>query len=47
VIGTQFYHPGEQGYEAQVAERVHRWREAQAKALEEKAKSRKGLDKSK
>lgn len=37
VVGTQFYHPGEQGYEAQVAERVRRWREAQAKALEEKA----------
>jgi len=36
VVGTQFYHPGEQGYEAQVAERVRRWREAQAKALEEK-----------
>ena len=36
VVGTQFYHPGEQGYEAEVAERVRRWREAQAKALEEK-----------
>ena len=39
VVGTQFYHPGEQGYEAQVAERVRRWREAQAKALEEKMNS--------
>jgi len=38
VVGTQFYHPGEHGYEAQVAERVRRWREAQAKALEERAK---------
>jgi putative ATPase len=47
VVGTQFYHPGEQGYEAQVAERVRRWREAQAKALDEKSKSSKGLDKSK
>ena len=47
VVGTQFYHPGEQGYEAQVAERVRRWREAQAKALEEKAKTKKEEGKAK
>ena len=45
VVGTQFYHPGEQGYEAQVAERVRRWREAQAKALEERAKPKKDMEK--
>ena len=39
VLGTTFYEPGDQGYEAQVGERVKRWREAQAKAL---AKSIKG-----
>ena len=33
VIGKQFYQPSDQGYEAQAAERVRRWREAQAKAL--------------
>ena len=33
LIGRQFYHPSEQGYEAQVAERLKRWREEQLKAL--------------
>jgi len=33
VMGTHFYEPSDQGYEAQAAERVRRWREAQAKAL--------------
>lgn len=33
VLGMVFYHPSDQGYEAQAAERLHRWREAQAKAL--------------
>ncbi len=33
VLGTYFYQPSEQGYEAQVAERVKRWRDAQAKVL--------------
>ncbi len=31
--GVRFYEPSEEGYEAQVAERVQKWREAQAKAL--------------
>ncbi|MCJ7695379.1 MAG: AAA family ATPase [Anaerolineaceae bacterium] len=34
VLGTVFYEPGDQGYENQVSERVSRWREAQAKAME-------------
>ena len=33
LIGRQFYHPSGIGYEAQVAERLERWREAQAKTL--------------
>jgi putative ATPase len=33
VLGTYFYAPSEQGYEAQVKERLARWREAQRKAL--------------
>ena len=33
VLGARFYEPSDQGYEAQAAERVRRWREAQAKAL--------------
>ena len=33
VQGSVFYEPSEEGYEAQVAERVKKWREAQAKAL--------------
>ena len=31
--GKEFYQPSQEGYEAQVAERVARWRKAQAKAL--------------
>ena len=34
LLGTYFYHPSEQGYEAQVAERLDRWRAAQRKALD-------------
>lgn len=34
LLGTYFYHPSEQGYEAQVVERLERWREAQRRALE-------------
>jgi len=33
VLGTVFYQPSDQGYEAQVQDRVRQWREAQAKAL--------------
>ena len=33
LLGTQFYQPSDQGYEAQIAERLARWREAQARAL--------------
>jgi len=33
VLGKYFYQPSDQGYEAQAAERVAKWREAQAKAL--------------
>ena len=33
LVGKHFYHPSEIGYEAQVAERLKRWREDQAKAL--------------
>lgn len=33
LLGRHFYKPSEIGYEAQVAERLKRWREAQAKAL--------------
>ncbi len=33
VLGTTFYSPSQQGYEAEVAERLQRWRKAQAKAL--------------
>lgn len=35
LLGLTFYHPSEEGYEKQVAERVRQWREAQAKALSE------------
>ncbi len=34
LLGTYFYQPSEQGYEAQVRERLERWREAQRQALE-------------
>ena len=33
VLGTYFYNPSSQGYEAQVADRLERWRAAQRKAL--------------
>ncbi len=33
LLGTYFYRPSSQGYEAQVVERLARWREAQRKAL--------------
>jgi putative ATPase len=36
LLGTTFYTPSDQGYEAQVAERLARWRTALAKAYEEK-----------
>jgi putative ATPase len=33
VLGTYFYSPSDEGYEAQVKERLARWRAAQEKAL--------------
>ncbi len=33
LLGTYFYRPSEQGYEAQVADRLDQWRAAQRKAL--------------
>ncbi len=33
VLGTYFYTPSDQGYEAQIADRLDRWRAAQRKAL--------------
>lgn len=33
LLGTHFYEPSDQGYEQQAAERVERWRKAQAQAL--------------
>ncbi len=33
LLGQHFYEPSDQGYEAQAAERVNRWRKAQAQAL--------------
>ena len=33
LLGTYFYSPSEQGYEAQVKDRLARWREAQRRAL--------------
>ncbi|MEW6403092.1 MAG: AAA family ATPase [Chloroflexota bacterium] len=33
LLGTYFYNPSGQGYEAEVADRLARWREAQRKAL--------------
>ena len=33
LLGTYFYKPSEQGYEAQVVRRLEAWREAQRKAL--------------
>lgn len=35
-IGRQFYRPSDQGYEAQAAERLERWRKAQAEAISKK-----------
>lgn len=34
LLGTYFYQPSEQGYEAEVKDRLERWREAQQRALE-------------
>jgi putative ATPase len=34
LLGTYFYHPSSQGYEAQVQKRLESWREAQRRALE-------------
>ncbi len=36
LVGRQFYTPSDQGYEAQAAERLERWRKAQAEALAKK-----------
>jgi putative ATPase len=33
LLGTYFYQPSEQGYEAQAKSRLEMWREAQRKAL--------------
>jgi putative ATPase len=33
LLGTYFYQPSDQGYEAEVQERLERWREAQRRAL--------------
>jgi hypothetical protein len=33
LLGTYFYTPSEEGYEAQVTARLEMWREAQRKAL--------------
>jgi len=33
LVGKHFYHPSDIGYESQVAERLKRWREEQAKAI--------------
>jgi hypothetical protein len=33
ILGTYFYNPSNQGYEAEVADRLERWRAAQRKAL--------------
>lgn len=35
LVGTTFYHPSDQGYEALIAERVAQWRRAQAEGLAE------------
>ena len=41
LVGKQFYQPSDQGYEVQAAERVRRWREAQAKVLAERSEEQK------
>jgi putative ATPase len=33
LLGTSFYHPSDQGYEAQIKDRLARWRRAQREAL--------------
>jgi len=33
LLGTTFYHPSDQGYESQIQERLHLWRQAQREAL--------------
>ena len=33
LLGTYFYQPSQEGYEAQVVARLEQWREAQRKAL--------------
>ncbi|MGA9398809.1 MAG: AAA family ATPase [Anaerolineaceae bacterium] len=38
VLGKVFYQPTDQGYEARVAERLNRWREAQQKASKDQTK---------
>lgn len=35
ILGKVFYTPSDQGYEANVSDRLRRWREAQAKVIEE------------
>lgn len=35
IVGRVFYQPSDQGYEVEVGERLGRWRQAQAKALED------------
>ena len=43
IIGRVFYQPSDQGYEVEVGERLGRWRQAQAKALEDlKKENRQG-----
>ncbi len=41
MLGTAFYNPSDQGYEAQVRERIERWRKAQAAALEDLTREKK------
>lgn len=40
LLGTHFYKPSDQGYEAQVSERLARWLAAQQAVLEEQAKTK-------
>lgn len=42
VVGKTFYSPSDQGYEAQVKDRVERWRAAQARALADLRKEAEG-----
>jgi putative ATPase len=41
LVGTVFYEPSDQGYEAEVGERLARWREAQSRVLADAAKENK------